>query len=56
MKRNSEETHRRTSQYYMGRTMKLAKNMWVYVHAPQARPPYGDALANRKLSLDWAGP
>ena len=56
VKRNSEEAHRRTAQYYMQRALNLEDNTWVYVHAPQAGPPYGDTLANRKLSLDWAGP
>merc|ERR1712055_400794 len=56
VKRNSEEAHRRTAQYYMQRTLNLEEHTWVYVHAPQAGPPYGDTLANRKLSLDWAGP
>ena len=55
VKRNSEEAHRRTSKFYMNRVMKLEENTWVYIHTQQARPPYGDALANRKLSLDWAG-
>ena len=36
--------------------MQLEENSWVYVYAPQASPPHGDALANKKLSLDWAGP
>ena len=39
----------------MQRVMQLEENSWVYVYAPQASPPYGDALANKKLSLDWAG-
>ena len=56
VQRNSEEAYRRAAQDYMQRVLDLEENTWVYVYAPHASPPYGDALANRKLSLDWAGP
>ena len=52
VRRNSEEAHRRTAQYYMQHVLQLEENTWVYVHAPQASPPYGDTLANKKLSID----
>ena len=34
----------------------LPNNLWVWVYNPQASPPEGDKLDNRKLSVQWAGP
>ena len=40
----------------MQHKLNLDEGSWVYIYAPHTSPPEGDALANRKLLLDWAGP
>ena len=54
--KNQNEAHRRVAKYYLMRSLQILINSWVWVYNPQARPPEGDKIENRKLSVEWAGP